>query len=414
MCMIRTEDLYAVYEQLKDRYHLTLTNTFSFDDGFTEDFPILIGRAHGQIIQLYECGGDFVLDILNDDKTAGTHGHPVDVAAAVDEIVEFMEGESDYDDLQPFPVAKPIDFLLDTDAGGDCDDMMAMAYLIHAQRHGNIRIRAITNGNDCPGSPDLIRTLFEHLGEPVPALGGPVGNARNCDGYCSAVLNHFGSDIREYPDAVSVLRRALADSKNAVLCAIGPFNNIAALLESAPDDISPLDGVSLVRERCAKLVVMAGGFVKGEDGRNIPEWNALADAPATQTMVRLCPVPIVFLPFETGLDMLTGGPIMKKFGESTPLSFSYVNYADTCEIGGRHSWDPAAALYAVEGLRSWFVESPRGTVSVDSEGRTEFHEDADGLHSYLTIHVPDGSTEAERKALIAAYIDHCAMMVHSA
>lgn len=410
MCMIRTEDLYAVYEQLKDRYELTLTNTFALDDGFLIDCPILIGHAHGQIIQLYEQGGDFVLDILNANRTAGTHGHPMDTTAAVDEIIEFMEGRSD-DELFPFPT-RSVDFILDTDAGGDCDDMMAMAYLIYAQRHGYINIRAITNANACPGGPDLIRTLFEHANEPVPALGGPVGNAKNFDNYCSAVLERFGSDVREYPDAVSVLRRALADSENAVLCAIGPFNNIAALLESKPDDISPLDGVSLMREKCAKVVVMAGGFVKGEDGRNTPEWNALLDAPGTQTMVQLCPVPMVFLPFETGLDMLTGGPIMDKFGENTPLSFSYVNYADTCEIGGRHSWDPAAALYAVQHPLYWFAESPRGIVSVDDEGRTTFHEDPNGLHRYLTIRVLAGRTEAECKAEIAAYIDHCAMMIH--
>lgn len=306
----------------------------------------------------------------------------------------------------------PIDFILDTDCGGDCDDMMALAYLAYAQRCRLIRLRAVTNSNACPGGPDLIRTFFEHLGSPVPMLGEPVGDAKNYDNYCSSVLERFGDGVRRYPDAVTVLRRALTESEKAVLCAIGPFNNIAALLESQPDELSPLDGVSLVREKCAKLVVMAGGFVPGEDGRNIPEWNALVDTAATQKMVGLCPVPITFLPFEAGLDMLTGGPMMEKYGDSTPLSYAYVHYADTREIGGRHSWDPAAAVYAVEGCRDFLDESPRGTVLVDDEGRTVLLNDPNGLHSVLTIKPHDGMTEQQCKDRFAAYIDACALNVH--
>lgn len=412
VCQIAASDLHAVFERLKDRYPLTMTNTFSLDDGFTEDLPILVGQAHGQIIYLYDYYGEFVMDVMDFEKTMGTHWHPVDIDEAVEDIIEFMEGKADYY-LTPFAERLPMDFILDTDAGGDCDDMMALAYLVYASRHLNVRIKAVTNCNACPGGPDLIRTFFEQIGAPVPLLGGPVGNAQSYDNYCSSVVQRFGSgEIRAYPDAVTVLRRALAESENAVLCAIGPFNNIAALLESQSDEISPLNGIELMREKCAKLVVMAGGFTPGEDGRNIPEWNALVDVCATQAMVKLCPVPIVFLPFETGLDMLTGGPMMDKYGENTPLSYAYVHYADTREIGGRHSWDPATAVYAVEGCRYFFDESPRGTVTVDDEGRTVLNKNPGGLHSVLTIKPIHGLTQQQCKERIAEYIDRCALIAH--
>ena len=407
---ITANNLLTVYEQLKDRYPLQLTTTRALDDGFSIDCPILVGQAHGQIIRLYEDGVHFVLDVMNAEKTAGTHWHPLDVSEAANDISEFMEGMSDYK-LDPFPVHPAIDFILDTDCGGDCDDMMALAYLVYAQRNLNVRIKAVTQCNACPGGPDLLRTFFEHLGRPIPPIGGPVGKAVDADNYCTSVLNRFGDgEIRTYPDAVTVLRRALVESENAVLCAIGPMNNIAALLQSKGDEISPLDGVSLVREKCAKVVLMAGGFVPGEDGKNIPEWNALCDVPATQALVRLCPVPLVFLPFETGLDMLTGGPMMDKYGETTPLSYAYVHYADTREIGGRHSWDPATLVYAVEGCRDFFTESPRGTVTVDNEGRTILIEDPNGLHSYLTLNA-EWPVETQRYR-IARYIDSTSLAAH--
>ena len=93
---ITENDVKAVYEQLKDRYDLTLTNTLAVDDGFEMDCAILVGKAHGRILWLYEYGGDFVLDVLNPEMTAGTHWHPDDVEAAVADVADFMENKPKY------------------------------------------------------------------------------------------------------------------------------------------------------------------------------------------------------------------------------------------------------------------------------------------------------------------------------
>lgn len=98
---ITVDDVFAVYEQLKDQYELVMTTTTALDEGFTVDCPILVGKSHGQIIELYEDGGDFVLDIMDAEQTKGTHWHPNDVSSAVDHIVAFMEGKSDYQ-MYPF------------------------------------------------------------------------------------------------------------------------------------------------------------------------------------------------------------------------------------------------------------------------------------------------------------------------
>lgn len=97
MCNIIVEDVISVYEQLKDRYDLVLTNTSALNEGFTIDCPIIVGKAHNQIIKLYEDGGIFVLDVTDANQTKGTHWHPVDVKEAVAYIIEFMEGKSDYE-----------------------------------------------------------------------------------------------------------------------------------------------------------------------------------------------------------------------------------------------------------------------------------------------------------------------------
>lgn len=90
------DDVCAVFDQLKDRYPLEMTNTLALDMGFTIDCPILVGRAHGQILWLYDDGGIFVLDVMDEAQTKGTHWHPADVEDAVEDITDFMEGKSDY------------------------------------------------------------------------------------------------------------------------------------------------------------------------------------------------------------------------------------------------------------------------------------------------------------------------------
>ena len=95
------EDLIVIYERLKDRYPLVLTNTAALDEGFSVDCPILVGKAHGQIIELYLDESMFVMDVMDAAQTKGTHWHPNDVARAIHDITAFMEGKADYT-LYPF------------------------------------------------------------------------------------------------------------------------------------------------------------------------------------------------------------------------------------------------------------------------------------------------------------------------
>lgn len=44
---ITVDDVFAVYDRLKDKYALTLTTTGALDDGYTIDCPIIVGKAHG-------------------------------------------------------------------------------------------------------------------------------------------------------------------------------------------------------------------------------------------------------------------------------------------------------------------------------------------------------------------------------
>lgn len=94
---ITNEKVLEVYQQLKDNYDVLLTTAFALNEGFAVDCPVIVGKAHGQIIELYSDGSIFVLDVMNAEQTKGTHYHPNSVDSAIECIAEFMDGKSDYE-----------------------------------------------------------------------------------------------------------------------------------------------------------------------------------------------------------------------------------------------------------------------------------------------------------------------------
>lgn len=93
---ITEKELLDVFERLKDRYGVVLTTTSAADDGFTVDCPIMVCRAHGQIMWLYAYEDVFVMDVMDEKKTKGTHWHPCTVEDAVRDMTEFLNGRANY------------------------------------------------------------------------------------------------------------------------------------------------------------------------------------------------------------------------------------------------------------------------------------------------------------------------------
>ena len=93
---ITEKELLDVYERLKDQYGIVLTTTSAADDGFTVDCPIMVCRTHGQIMWLYAYEDVFVMDVMDEKKTKGTHWHPDTVEDAVRDMTEFLNGRADY------------------------------------------------------------------------------------------------------------------------------------------------------------------------------------------------------------------------------------------------------------------------------------------------------------------------------
>ena len=113
-----------------------------------------------------------------------------------------------------------------------------------------------------------------------------------------------------------------------------------------------------------------------------------------------------------GFSYMINKPAIEKYGDNTPLTASFLDRKSVRETLTRPSWDPATAVYAIEGCRDFMKESPRGTISVDESGKTTFKEDENGLHTVILLNVGDEKSRADCEILGAKYIDDCALWVY--
>ena len=88
--------LEILYAQLKDKYDLLLTNTFSLNAGFKVDFQVLYGESRIGKFYLFseyfvdgDYGFNFSVDFPNGE---GTHWHPRTKEQALEDVIAFMEG----------------------------------------------------------------------------------------------------------------------------------------------------------------------------------------------------------------------------------------------------------------------------------------------------------------------------------
>ena len=86
-----TLDLKPIYEQLKDRYDLTLTTGLAVDAGFGWDLPVLTGKSGKDTFYLYDNGANIILDYDTEKGLSDNHWHPADKEEAVQLVIEFME-----------------------------------------------------------------------------------------------------------------------------------------------------------------------------------------------------------------------------------------------------------------------------------------------------------------------------------
>ena len=304
---------------------------------------------------------------------------------------------------------EPVKVVFDTDMYTDFDDAGALACLHALADAGECEILAtVSNTRDCM-SVAMCEIVNAYYGRPEI----PVGCAKEI-GKSGAEPEHvrrYDATVRKYakwvkhlnsndaPDANAVYRRVLAaqPDKSVVVCSVGFLTNLRRLLETKPDDISPLDGKSLVAQKVKLWVAMACKYPNGR------EYNSENDAESSRIALENWPTPVVFTDFEYGRDCFAGRAIAESGRADSPVADVFAGNIPTRDevrlnsalqlrrnygMGGRSAWDETAVLIAVRGTDRYFnVE--RGTYRmVGKGGENEWAPDENGPHIRITEKLP--------------------------
>jgi hypothetical protein len=291
----------------------------------------------------------------------------------------------------------PIPLIFDTDIGNDCDDVLAMGVIHALESRGACKLLAVTITKDhdqCAPFTDAINTFYGRGGIPIGVCrSGITPQQSRFTGLVTEKegdKDRYPHDLRsgkDAPDAVKVLRQVLAAQANGsvVILQVGFSTNLANLLKSMPDDISPLTGRELASKKVRLVSAMAGAFAP-VNGQPHLEYNVTEDIASAKVLAMEWPTPIVFSGFEIGLAIPYPASSIEQdyqYVPHHPLKESYVLYEPPPH--NRPTWDLTSVLFGVYPDRGYFGVSGNGTVSVDDKGLTTFSPSDNGLHRYLTV-----------------------------
>ncbi|MBR5033850.1 MAG: nucleoside hydrolase [Bacteroidales bacterium] len=298
---------------------------------------------------------------------------------------------------------KPIPVIFDTDMGNDIDDALALEMLFNYEDAGQIALKGITICKRNPHSIEFVDGVCRFHGRDNMPLGFayngtlpddyyyllPTLNARREDS--TLLISPTRGIDSGIDEGYLALRKLLVKEKDGsvVLIATGPLTNIANLLTSEPDDISPLDGVDLTKKKVKSLHIMNGNF-----SVDTPEWNTITDLDASRVVYELCPVPLIASGYEVGCAVkYPHESILNDFGDPNlnPLTVAYMHYQPMPY--DRETWDLTSVFDALDPDRSIFVRSEPGRVEVLDDGTTIFTPDPDGHIRYLSVPDPEKAKE---------------------
>lgn len=296
----------------------------------------------------------------------------------------------------------PEKIIFETDLGNDVDDVMAMDMLYKYADEGKVDLLAImiNKPGEAPAKfADILNTWYGHPEVPVGVLHQGADCENDGVNYAKAVVNlknqqgqpmFAGSNATPFDSltlAPVLYRQILAaePDSSVTIVSVGFSTNLAALLQTPADSISPLTGSELVARKVKNLYTMAGSFGPDGSDSDTREYNIIRDVPAAKIVFEQWPTTIITSPFEVGQQIqYPGSSIANDFGWAPehPMVEAYKSYLPMPY--DRPTWDLTALLCAVEGPEYFSVSQP-GTFTVTPEGNTRFVPDSLGNRYFLSV-----------------------------
>ena len=294
--------------------------------------------------------------------------------------------------------AEPVKIIMDVDMAEDVDDAGAVAVLHALADRGEAEILGfmVSSKNEWVGPClDAINTWYGRADLPIGYQRSYQYGYHNTTDpgrettskYAEAVAKNFPHRLQrssDAPEAAGLARKLLAaqPDQSVTIVSVGFLSNLRSLLDSLPDESSPLDGTALVKQKVRQWVCMGGRFPSGQFPDGGGEYNLMWDTVASVRAVNDWPTPVVFSGFEIGARIKTGARL-RETSEKNPVRACYQHYNG---LQPRESWDQTAVLFAVRGSRDYWEWSAHGVCLMHARvthGFSQWIPAESGTHHYL-------------------------------
>jgi len=304
-------------------------------------------------------------------------------------------------------ISEPVPIIFDTDMDLDCDDAGALAVLHALMDPNETKILGVIVNVPFEASAKCVMIINNYYNRPEIPVGlledknyekgkkyqlyraAKKQIAKFRDYYTHKIVEHFSSKITKSQkiwESVNLYRHLLSSSKDktVVIVAVGLLTALKALLDSPPDDLSPLNGIDLVKHKVKKLVTMGIGRFPSAQA----QFNWLMDWESARFVISHWPTELVVQ--SNGTEFLTGNELSSRTPESNPVREIYETYVKGPRKGN-FSWDLITALYGVRGSEPYLEEKKGHRIILESEqGKNHWVPDENNEfnHSFLVIKPP--------------------------
>jgi inosine-uridine nucleoside N-ribohydrolase len=285
--------------------------------------------------------------------------------------------------------------IFDTDIGPDYDDVGALAMLHAFTDRGDCELLGTNASNNHPRIVpvlSVINTYFKRPDLPVGMVRGASVELPAAQKWDSLIVKDYPHRLRSNDDALNAIvlyRKILSQQPDTsvTIVTVGFLTNMANLIGSPPDDISPLDGKSLIAKKVKCLVSMAGAFPTGK------EFNIEKDAKSAKITFEQWPTKIFFTGWEIGAKIFSGLPLSRSSIKKSPVKDVFVKCIPMSreDAAGRKSWDQTAVLIAVHGPEQFYTLVP-GRIVCEPDGRNGWDTAATGQF-YVVEKIPSTTVE---------------------
>ena len=286
---------------------------------------------------------------------------------------------------------KPRTILFGTDWWTDCDDTAALRMVCRYAKQGIWQPLGIILNGAAPYAAASVRAVlkdedFGDLPIGIDLAANDYGGNPPYQYPIASAAQTTGIRNEDCENGVSLYRRLLAAAEDASveLLEVGYLPVLAGLLTSKPDEISGFSGVELVRAKVSHIWCMAGNWAQDGVGRENNFCRNRRASQAAHTVLSVCPVPMTFLGYEIGADVIAHPPY-------NPEDLIRIAFDAHGSSQGRCAWDPLLVhLAAIADPADAGYTVVTGTAAVSAEnGENSFTVSQTGPHRYVKkIHEP--------------------------